>query len=98
MRRVGLFLAGFASGWAVRSTVDSSRSLVVGAISAFYGTVDRVKRVVAIEREHLEDLVAEGRARYEARKAAAARPQPNAVVPPGEGLRAVEVPRRGRAA
>ena len=73
MKRVGLFLAGFASGWAVRSTVDSSRALVVGAISAFYGTVDRVKRVVAIEREHLEDLVAEGRARYESRKAAAER-------------------------
>ena len=29
MERVGYFLAGFASGWAVRTTVDSSRSLAV---------------------------------------------------------------------
>ena len=99
MSMAGLFLAGFASGWAVRSTVDSSRGLVVGAISAFYGAVERVQRVVAIEREHLEDLVAEGRARYESKRAvksAATSPAPAPVV--NEGLRAVEVPRRGRAA
>jgi hypothetical protein len=97
MKRAGLFLAGFASGWAVRSTVDSSRALVVGAIAAFYGTVDRVKRIAAIEREHFEDLLAEGRARYESRKAAAAA-RATGASPAVEGLRAVEVPRRGRAA
>jgi hypothetical protein len=77
-----MFVAGFASGWAVRSTVDSSRDLAVGLISVAYGAYDRTKRLVAVEREHLEDLVAEGKARYEARRArvrpAAARPGPRA--------------------
>jgi hypothetical protein len=103
MKQAGLFLAGFASGWAVRSTVDSSRDLVVGLVAVVYGTVDRVKRLVAIEREHLEDLVAEGRARYESGNAAAraAGKSPNRstdAATASEGLRAVEVPRRGRAA
>jgi hypothetical protein len=87
-------MAGFASGWVVRSTVDSSRGLAVGLISAAYATVDRAKRLVAIEREHLEDLWAEGKAHYEMKRAReAARPGPR---------KAPEAPRareeRGRAA
>ena len=66
MERVGLFLAGVATGWAVRTTVDSSRSLAVKVISGFYGAVDRASRAVGIEREHLEDLLAEARAQHEA--------------------------------
>src|SRR5690349_2336991 len=69
MKRVGLFVAGFASGWVVRSTVDSSRGVAVGLIAAAYGAVDRAKRLVAIEREHLEDLWAEGKAQYEVKRA-----------------------------
>jgi hypothetical protein len=69
MKQVGLFVAGFASGWVVRSSVDSSRGLAVGLISAAYGAVDRAKRFVAIEREHLEDLWAEGKAHYEMKRA-----------------------------
>lgn len=72
MKRVGLFMAGFASGWVVRSTVDSSRGVAVGLIAAAYGAVDRAKRFVAIEREHLEDLWAEGKAQYEVKRARAA--------------------------
>ncbi len=103
MKRVGFFLAGFASGWVVRSTVDSSRGLAVGAISTFYGTVERVKRLVAIEREHLEDLVAEGRARYEAvrghREESAVRDASQAAPGGRPGVAvATELPRRGRAA
>ena len=60
-----LVAAGFAGGWAVRSSVDSSRAAAVAGVSAFYGAVERGRRLLAIEREHLEDLVAEGRARYE---------------------------------
>jgi hypothetical protein len=75
MERVGYFLAGFASGWAVRTTVDSSRNLAVNVISSFYGAVDRVTRAVGMEREHLEDLLAEARAKYEADRARAARAQ-----------------------
>jgi hypothetical protein len=82
---LGLFVAGFASGWAVRSTVDSSRDLAVGIISVAYGAYDRTKRLVAIEREHIEDLFAEGKARYEAKRARVQRPAP--------GPRSAEVPR-----
>jgi hypothetical protein len=89
MERVGFFLAGFASGWAVRTTVDSSRNLAVKVISGFYGVVDRASRAVGMEREHLEDLLAEARAKYEADRARAARVSP---VPPAA------VPRQDRAA
>jgi hypothetical protein len=66
---MGFFVAGFASGWVVRSSVDSSRGVAVGLISAAYGAVERAKRFVAIEREHLEDLWAEGKAHYEMKRA-----------------------------
>ena len=84
---LGLFVAGFASGWVVRSAVDSSHDVAVGIISAAYGAYDRTKRLVAVEREHLEDLVAEGKARYEARRARAARSGAKA------GPHAADVPR-----
>ncbi len=68
MRRAGYFLAGFASGWVVRSTVDSSRDVPVRLMSAIFGATERVRRGIAMERERLEDIVAEGRARYETRR------------------------------
>jgi hypothetical protein len=83
---LGIFVAGFASGWVVRSAVDSSHDLAVGLISVAYGAYDRTKRIVAIEREHLEDLVAEGKARYEAKRARAPRTAPS-------GPRVADVPR-----
>ena len=86
---LSLFVAGFASGWVVRSAVDSSHDLAVGLISVAYGAYDRTKRLVAIEREHLEDLVAEGKARYESKRARASRAAPGH----GAGPRAAEVPR-----
>lgn len=79
---LGSFVAGFASGWVVRSTIDSSRGAAVGVISAAYGAVDRAKRLVAMEREHLEDLVAEGRAKFQEKRArAAARKGPRSTTP-----------------
>jgi hypothetical protein len=68
MKQLGIFLAGFASGWVVRSTVDSSRGLAVSGVSAVFGTLERVRRVLAIEKEHLEDLVAEGKAKHTAER------------------------------
>jgi hypothetical protein len=59
------FVAGFASGWMTRGQVDSSRAAVVAIVATYFKSVERVKRIVAIEREHLEDLVAEGRAKFE---------------------------------
>ena len=64
MKLLGLFSAGFAAGWVVRGSVDSSRGALVGAIAAVYGAVDRAKRFVAIERENLEDLFAEAKAKH----------------------------------
>jgi hypothetical protein len=93
MKRAGFFLAGFASGWLVRSTVDSSRGLAVGAVAAVYGTLERVKRLVAIEREHLEDIVAEGKAKHASERTVVERPSA-----PMAGVRAAETQRRGRAA
>jgi hypothetical protein len=37
-------------------------------MSAIFGATERVRRTIAMERERLEDLVAEGRARYETRR------------------------------
>ena len=73
MKRIGYFLAGFASGWAVRTTVDSSRALTVNLIAGVMR--DRSGRAgrFGMEREHLEDLMAEARAKYEADRQRAAR-------------------------
>jgi hypothetical protein len=68
VRRVGYFLAGFASGWVVRSTVDSSGEVPVRLMAAIFGGAERIRRTIAMERERLEDLVAEGRARYETKR------------------------------
>lgn len=71
MRVVVSYLAGVATGWALRSAVGSTRGLIVSAVSVALETRDRAMRVLAQEREFFEDLIAEGRARY-----AAAREQP----------------------
>jgi hypothetical protein len=86
------FVAGFVSGWTVRMTVDSSRALAVKLLANVYGAVDRVGRAVGMEREHLEDLLAEARAKYESDRARAAHKATEAAAPPSV------VPIRGRAA
>ena len=91
MVSVGMFVAGFASGWVVRSTMDSSRGAAVTVVAGYLRTVERVRKIVAVEREHLEDLVAEGRAKFEAASATRAAGRSNAP-------RAAEAPRQGRAA
>jgi hypothetical protein len=95
MMLLGILVAGFAGGWVVRSTVDS-RGLAVSGVSAFYGALERGRRVLAIEREHLEDLVAEGRAKHQMRRLKAAPPQGN--VEATAVLRPTEIGKRGRAA
>lgn len=62
------FVVGFTGGWIVRSSFDSSRAAAVRSVSAMMSAVDRVKRAVAMEREHIEDLVAEARAHYESKR------------------------------
>ncbi len=63
------FLAGFAAGWASRSTTDVSRSATVKVMAALLSLADSVKRMIATERENLEDLMAEARAEVELSRA-----------------------------
>ena len=78
MVAVGIFVVGFASGWVARSSVDSSRGMAVAAVATYFKAVQRLKRVVAIEREHLSDLVAEGRSKFETDRARARGKTPEA--------------------
>jgi hypothetical protein len=93
-----LVAAGFAGGWAVRSSVDSSRAAAVASVSAFYSAVERGRRLLAIEREHLEDLVAEGRARYETARLRAVHTARVEQMPPREVQLRPSTSRTGRAA
>jgi hypothetical protein len=68
------FAAGFAAGWLARSATDSSKSAVIEITALGLDSVARIKRAIAIEREQIEDLVAEARdlaARRRARRARA---------------------------
>jgi hypothetical protein len=56
------FGAGFVSGWLVRSTVASTRDGAVMALGFAMEAVRRAQRAAAMEREYLEDWVAEARA------------------------------------
>lgn len=69
MEIFGTMLVGITAGWLMRSGVDSSRELAVRAIAAAHEASHRARRMVAVEREHLEDLLAEGRARFETERA-----------------------------
>jgi hypothetical protein len=63
MTRAASFAAGVLAGWMARSTVDSSREAFVRLVSLGYGAAARVRRIVALEREWLDDLFAEAKAR-----------------------------------
>lgn len=62
MRTVVTFAIGFGSGWAARSLVDSPRSLGTRMLRAMLVAKRRLGHWAAVERERLEDLVAEIRA------------------------------------
>lgn len=66
MRDIFVFGMGFASGWAARTNADSLREAAVTLIAAGYKGAERLRVMVETEREFLQDLVAEGRAHYEA--------------------------------
>ncbi len=69
MKNVGIFLAGFATGWVVRSSFDSFRDVAVRGLSSWWDMNERAKRFVAVEREYFEDLVAEARTRFDSARA-----------------------------
>jgi len=86
----GAFAAGVAVGWAGRSVLGSGRELVVRGVVVAHQVRERMTRVAAEQVEWVEDMFAEGRARYDATHQQA---------PMDEGSRARVVGhRRGRAA
>lgn len=74
MRSLGIFLAGVATGWILRSSFDSFRDLAVNGLTSWYDLSERARRFVAVEREYFEDLVAEARSNFEARRKHRKRP------------------------
>ncbi len=76
------YLAGVATGWVMRSAFGSLRGLSVSAMQTGFEVAERARRFVAVEKEFVEDLVAEARQRYESARTAkerAQRPAPKAV-------------------
>ena len=57
------FALGFAAGWVARGAGGTSRSAATAVLAAALAAVERIKRKVAIEKDGLEDLFAEARAR-----------------------------------
>ena len=65
VKTTSAFFAGVATGWVLRSVLGSSREAMVRAVVVAHRGRERVKRVVAENAEWLDDLFAEGRARYD---------------------------------
>ena len=65
LRVSAAFVAGAAVGWALREVLGSTREAAVHVIVVAHEVRDFLVRVLAEQREHLEDLFAEGRARSE---------------------------------
>jgi hypothetical protein len=59
------FAAGVVAGWTGRAALGSSREALVKALVAGHGVREQVKRLVAEQSEWIEDMFAEGRARYD---------------------------------
>ena len=59
------FVVGFASGWAVRSSVDSGSGVALRTLELFVRTRSRITRWAALEREQIADLVAELQSHYQ---------------------------------
>ncbi len=65
LKTAGAFAAGLVTGWVARSCVNSTRGLMVNSVSLSSRFVKHFRRVIAEQREWVEDLVAEGRAHHE---------------------------------
>lgn len=69
-RTWGAFIAGVAVGWTGRTVLGSGRELVVRGVVVIHHARDRVTRTFAEQAEWVDDMFAEGRARYEATRSA----------------------------
>ena len=62
---IAAFAAGFATGWVGRSVTGSTREALIQALVTAHKVREGARRVVAEQVEWAEDLMAEGRARYD---------------------------------
>jgi hypothetical protein len=63
--QLGAFAAGVAVGWAGRSLAGSTREALVRIVVAGHHVKNDLRRAIAERVEWIEDLMAEGRIRYE---------------------------------
>ena len=61
IRSLFVFGLGFTSGWVARSVAESPQELGVRLLAIAMSTKERVSQWAAIERDRLEDVVAEAR-------------------------------------
>jgi hypothetical protein len=66
MLTMGAFLAGVATGWVGRGLYDAPRHELVTSVEKGMHAFARVRRWVSERVEWAEDVVAEGKARFEA--------------------------------
>ena len=59
------FAAGFGSGWALRSVADSPQGVGVKLLEVAFTAKERLGQWAAVERERIEDMMAEARANAE---------------------------------
>lgn len=59
------FTVGFGGGWAARSLADSPQGVGVKLLEVAIKAKERLGRWAAVERERLEDMVAEAQSRVE---------------------------------
>jgi hypothetical protein len=72
MKNALIFAAGFGAGWLTRSAFQSSKAATVELLAFGLEALARIKRGLAIEREELEDIVAEAHDAVLRRRAAQA--------------------------
>jgi hypothetical protein len=63
MASVASLAVGFVAGWLVRASVESAHEATVLVLGGAFAAFQRLERLAAIERDRLEDLMAEARAR-----------------------------------
>lgn len=65
LKSVLAFGVGFAGGWAARSLSDSPQGVGVKLLEIAMNAKERVGRWASVERERLEDMLAEARSKVE---------------------------------
>lgn len=98
MKLVAGCVVGFAIGWGARAVFDSGRDAVVSLTAMAYGVAEAARRHAGFEREYFQDMLAEGKARWEAgRRRRAARAAAAAESASGAGPSHSSAPECGRA-